>query len=129
MAMNCVGYWLYCDCHEYLTVTNICVTNICSVDAKALEQVYEYGAFLQEKYAGGKTSFSKVVCFVVGGQKSSNPIFRKKEKKKKLTPRQVRSLLKLTESCWSNQKNTIKSLSRHMIALIINNNSNNWRQC
>lgn len=51
-----------------------------SVDAKALEQAYEYGAFLQEKFSGGETSFSKVVCFVVGGNKSSNPIFRKKEK-------------------------------------------------
>ena len=46
-----------------------------TIDAKALEQAYEYGVFLQEKYAGEKTSFSKVVCFVVGGQKSSNPIF------------------------------------------------------
>lgn len=51
-----------------------------AIDAKALEQAYEYGAFLQEKYAGEKTSFSKVVCFIVGGHKSSNPIFRKKEK-------------------------------------------------
>ena len=51
-----------------------------AVDAKALEQAYEYGAFLQEKYSGGETGFSKVVCFVVGGSKSSNSIFRRKEK-------------------------------------------------
>ena len=50
-----------------------------TIDAKALEQAYEYGVFLQEKYAS-ESGFSRVVCFVVGGQKSSNPVYRRKEK-------------------------------------------------
>jgi len=49
------------------------------VDAKALEQAYEYGVFLAEKYAS-ETGFSRVVCYVVGGEKSSNSLFRSKEK-------------------------------------------------
>ncbi|MFQ3226744.1 MAG: hypothetical protein ACI8RW_000122 [Porticoccaceae bacterium] len=48
------------------------------VDEKALEQAYDYGAFLQNKYAS-ETGFSKVVCFVVGGEKSDNYKFKHKE--------------------------------------------------
>lgn len=48
------------------------------VDLKALEQAWEYGAFLQSKYAS-ETGFSKVVCFVVGGEKSDNYLFKQKE--------------------------------------------------
>lgn len=49
------------------------------IDAKSLEQAYEYGVFLTEKYAS-ETGFSKVVSFVVGGEKSSGDLFRRKEK-------------------------------------------------
>jgi hypothetical protein len=49
------------------------------VDYDAIEQAYEYGSFLKEKYAS-TTGFSKVVCYVVGGEKSSNRKFRDKEK-------------------------------------------------
>lgn len=49
------------------------------VDNKALEQAYDYGAFLQEKFAT-ESGFSKVVCYVVGGEKSSDYKFRQKEK-------------------------------------------------
>lgn len=48
------------------------------VDLKALEQAYDYGDFLQERYAS-KTGFSKVVCFVVGGEKSEDRKFKSKE--------------------------------------------------
>lgn len=50
-----------------------------TIDAKALEQAYEYGVFLAEKYAS-ETGFSRVVCYVVGGKKSSNSLFISKEK-------------------------------------------------
>ncbi len=49
------------------------------VDVKALEQAYDYGAFLTDKYAS-ETGFSRVVCYVVGGEKSGNYKFKKKEK-------------------------------------------------
>ncbi|WP_075990101.1 ATP-binding protein [Vibrio fluvialis] len=49
-----------------------------TIDEKALDQAFEYGVFLQEKYASN-SGFSRVVCFVVGGQKSSNPVYRRKE--------------------------------------------------
>jgi hypothetical protein len=48
------------------------------VDEKALEQAYDYGAFLKNKYAS-ETGFSKVVCFVVGGEKSDSYKFKSKE--------------------------------------------------
>lgn len=50
-----------------------------TIDVKALDQAYEYGVFLKEKYAS-QSGFSRVVCFVVGGQKSSESIYRHKEK-------------------------------------------------
>jgi hypothetical protein len=50
-----------------------------TIDVSALDQAYEYGVFLKEKYAS-ETGFSRVVCFVVGGQKSSNPVYRHREK-------------------------------------------------
>lgn len=40
------------------------------VDEKAIEQAYRYGTFLKNKYAS-HTGFSKVVCYVVGGEKHS----------------------------------------------------------
>ncbi|WP_461640005.1 ATP-binding protein [Labilibaculum euxinus] len=50
------------------------------VDAKALEQAYEYGAFLKDKYAS-ESGFSRVVCYVVGGEKKLNDFkFKAKEK-------------------------------------------------
>lgn len=50
------------------------------IDKKALEQAYEYGVFLNDRYAS-VSGFSKVVCFVVGGTKSTNDsVFRAKEK-------------------------------------------------
>lgn len=49
------------------------------IDVKALEQAYDYQAFLMSKYAtqGG---FSNVVCYVVGGERSDNYKFQSKEK-------------------------------------------------
>jgi len=49
------------------------------IDTKALDQTFEYGAFLQDKYASS-TAFSNVVCYVIGGSKSSNSLFKRKEK-------------------------------------------------
>ncbi|MCG9681244.1 ATP-binding protein [Vibrio sp. Isolate23] len=49
------------------------------VDAKALEQAYDYASFLEERYAS-ETGFSRVVCYVVGGSKSEDRRFRSKEK-------------------------------------------------
>jgi len=48
------------------------------VDLKAIDQAYAYGAFLTDKYAS-ETGFSRVVCYVVGGEKSSNGLFKRKE--------------------------------------------------
>lgn len=48
------------------------------VNENALEQAYKYGTFLDEKYAT-QSGFSKVVCYVIGGEKSSNYQFKKKE--------------------------------------------------
>lgn len=48
------------------------------IDSKSIEQAYEYGAFLTNKYAS-ESGFSKVVCFVVGGSKSNNHLFKSKE--------------------------------------------------
>lgn len=48
------------------------------VDVKAIEQAYHYGAFLKDKYATD-SGFSKVVCYVVGGSKSSDYMFKRKE--------------------------------------------------
>lgn len=49
------------------------------IDVKSLEQAYDYGAFIQDRYAS-ETGFSKVVCYVVGGEKSSDYKFQAKEK-------------------------------------------------
>lgn len=48
------------------------------IDEKALEQAAKYGAFLRNKYAS-QTGFSKVVCYVVGGEKSDDYEFIDKE--------------------------------------------------
>jgi hypothetical protein len=49
------------------------------VDEKAIEQAFKYGTFLKNKYASS-TGFSKVVCYVVGGEKHSEDYnFRAKE--------------------------------------------------
>lgn len=49
------------------------------VDEKAIEQAYRYGTFLKNKYAS-ETGFSKVVCYVVGGEKHSEDYnFKAKE--------------------------------------------------
>jgi hypothetical protein len=49
------------------------------IDLKAIDQAYDYGAFLNAKYAT-ESGFSKVVCYVVGGEKSDNYKFISKEK-------------------------------------------------
>jgi len=48
------------------------------IDKKSLEQAYEYGVFLKDKYAS-ESGFSNVVCYVVGGKKSGEGVFRAKE--------------------------------------------------
>ncbi len=47
------------------------------VDQKALEQAWEYQHFLKDKFATG-SGFSTVVCYVVGGEKSSDSKFQSK---------------------------------------------------
>lgn len=49
------------------------------IDLKAIDQAFDYGSFLTEKYAS-QSGFSRVVCFVVGGEKSNNYTFKSKEK-------------------------------------------------
>ncbi|MDO9150585.1 MAG: ATP-binding protein [Methylotenera sp.] len=49
------------------------------IDKKAIEQAYEYGVFLKDKYAT-ESGFSNVVCYVVGGSKSTEGVFQSKEK-------------------------------------------------
>lgn len=62
---------------EILYVIEIKRSNF-KVNKDALEQAYEYGAFLKDKYSS-QTGFSKVVCYVVGGQKSEDNLFKSKE--------------------------------------------------
>lgn len=62
---------------EILYVIEIKRSNF-KVDKEALEQAYEYGAFLKDKYAS-QTGFSQVVCYVVGGSKSEDNLFKRKE--------------------------------------------------
>ena len=62
---------------EILYVIEIKRSNF-KVNRDALEQAYEYGAFLKDKYAS-RSGFSKVVCFVVGGEKSEENLFKRKE--------------------------------------------------
>ncbi|KAF2516044.1 ATP-binding protein [Flavobacterium foetidum] len=63
---------------EILYVIEIKRSNF-KVNKDALEQAYEYGAFLHHKYAS-TSGFSKVVCYVVGGEKSDDNLFKTKEK-------------------------------------------------
>ncbi|MFC0186632.1 Histidine kinase-, DNA gyrase B-, and HSP90-like ATPase [Pseudarcicella hirudinis] len=49
------------------------------VDEKALEQAYHYQAFLENRFAS-QSGFSRVVCYVVGGEKSDDYKFKSKEK-------------------------------------------------
>lgn len=49
------------------------------INAKALEQAYDYGSFLRNKYAS-ISGFSRVVCYIVGGEKHSDDYkFKDKE--------------------------------------------------
>jgi hypothetical protein len=48
------------------------------VNMAALEQAWGYGAFLNDKYAS-QSGFSKVVSFIVGGEKSTDGPFKQKE--------------------------------------------------
>ncbi len=63
---------------EILYVIEIKRSNF-EINHKALEQAYDYQSFLKEKYAS-QTGFSKVVCFIVGGRKSTERKFKDKEK-------------------------------------------------
>ncbi|PIN80626.1 hypothetical protein COV13_03275 [Candidatus Woesearchaeota archaeon CG10_big_fil_rev_8_21_14_0_10_32_9] len=48
------------------------------LDEKAIEQAYKYGVFLKDKYST-TNSFTRVVCYVIGGEKSEDKYFRSKE--------------------------------------------------
>jgi len=48
------------------------------VDVKALDQAFEYGVFLKDRFAS-ESGFSNVVCYVVGGEKSTNSLFKSRE--------------------------------------------------
>ena len=48
------------------------------LDEKAIEQAYKYGVFLKDKYST-TNSFARVVCYVIGGEKSEDKYFRSKE--------------------------------------------------
>jgi hypothetical protein len=63
---------------EILYVIEIKRSNF-KVNVEALEQAYNYGVFLKDKYAS-QSGFSKVVCYVVGGEKSGDSKFVSKEK-------------------------------------------------
>jgi hypothetical protein len=49
------------------------------VDYKAIEQAFEYKVFLESRFAS-ETGFSNVVCYVIGGSKSTDPLFVSKER-------------------------------------------------
>lgn len=63
---------------EILYVIEIKRSNF-KVNKEALEQAYEYGAFLKDKYSSS-SGFSKVVCYVVGGEKSDDNLYQNKER-------------------------------------------------
>ncbi|WP_347069643.1 ATP-binding protein [Flavobacterium sp. WV_118_3] len=62
---------------EILYVIEIKRSNY-KIDLKAIDQAFDYRSFLMEKYAS-QTGFSKVVCFVVGGSKSGERVFKDRE--------------------------------------------------
>ncbi len=49
-----------------------------AIDEKSIEQAYDYGSFLKEKYAS-ESGFSNVVSYIVGGSKASDRKTRAKE--------------------------------------------------
>jgi DNA-binding ferritin-like protein (Dps family) len=63
---------------EILYVIEIKRSNF-KINKDALEQAYEYGAFLNDKYSSS-SGFSKVVCYVVGGEKSNDNLYKTKER-------------------------------------------------
>jgi len=62
---------------EILYVIEIKRSNY-EVDLKAIDQAFAYRSFLMDKYAS-QTGFTKVVCFVVGGSKSAERVFKDRE--------------------------------------------------
>jgi len=83
------------------------------VDAKALEQAYDYGSFLKEKYAT-QTGFSKVVCYVVGGSKSGERRFKDKEQTYMRTGEVfVKTYRELLEQSKEYHKEFIEAYDRH----------------
>ena len=83
------------------------------VDYNALEQAYDYGSFLKEKYAS-ETGFSKVVCYVVGGEKSSDRKFKDKEKTYIQTGEVfVKTYTELLEQSKEYHKEFIEAYERH----------------
>ena len=48
------------------------------VDLKAIDQAYSYGSFLKRKFSSN-SGFSKVVCYVIGGEKSADYEFLDRE--------------------------------------------------
>lgn len=62
---------------EILYVIEIKRSNY-KIDEKAIEQAYKYGVFLKRRYAQ-HIGFTKVVCYIVGGQKADDDFFESKE--------------------------------------------------
>jgi hypothetical protein len=97
---------------EILYVIEIKRSNY-KIDIKALEQAYDYGAFLTDRYAS-ESGFSKVVCYVVGGEKSADYKFKKKEKTYIQTGEVfVKTYTELLEQSKEYHKEFIEAYDRH----------------
>lgn len=97
---------------EILYVIEIKRSNY-KIDVRALEQAYDYGAFLTDRYAS-ETGFSKVVCYVVGGEKSSDYKFKKKEQTYIQTGEVfVKTYTELLEQSKEYHKEFIEAYDRH----------------
>lgn len=86
------------------------------VDEKAIEQAYRYGTFLKNKYAS-YTGFSKVVCYVVGGEKHSEDYnFKAKEETYARSGEVfVKTYRELLEQSKEYHKEFIEAYDRHNI--------------
>ncbi len=84
------------------------------VDEKAIEQAYKYGTFLKNKYAS-ETGFSKVVCYVVGGEKHSEDynFIEKEETYAKSGRVFVKTYRELLEQSKEYHKEFIEAYNRH----------------
>ena len=84
------------------------------IDYNALEQAYDYGVFLNDRYSS-ESGFSKVVCYVIGGEKKSEDrLFRSKEQTYRNTGEVfVKTYVELLEQSKEYHKEFLEEYEKH----------------